>query len=54
MCGVHLSTDSPLLLSFDSPSRPGPAETVGHVGHLPYHFLVVHTGNDACCDFYPR
>ena len=25
----------------------GPAETVGQVGHLPYHFLVVHTGNDA-------
>ena len=24
----------------------GPAETVGQVGHLPYHFLVVHTGND--------
>ena len=26
--------------------NPGPAETVGQVGHLPYHFLVVHTGND--------
>ena len=25
--------------------EPGPAETVGQVGHLPYHFLVVHTGN---------
>ena len=24
----------------------GPAETVGQVGHLPYHFLVVNTGND--------
>ena len=22
------------------------AKTVGQVGHLPYHFLVVHTGND--------
>ena len=32
----------------------GPAETVGQVGHLPYHFLVVHTGNDVCDDFYPR
>ena len=35
-------------------STPGPAETVGQVGHLPYHFLVVHTGNDVCYDFYPR
>ena len=32
----------------------GPAETVGQVGHLPYHFLVVHTGNDVCYDFSPR
>ena len=32
----------------------GPAETVGQVGHLPYHFLVVHTGNDVCYNFYPR
>ena len=32
----------------------GPAETVGQVGHLPYHFLVVHTGSDVCYDFYPR
>ena len=26
-----------------SPLAAGPAETVGQVGHLPYHFLVVHT-----------
>ena len=32
----------------------GPAETVGQVGHLPYHFLVVHTVNDVCYDLYPR
>ena len=32
----------------------GPAETVGQVGHLPYHFLVVHEGNDVCYDLYPR
>ena len=32
----------------------GPAETVGQVGHLPYHFLVVHTGNDVYYDLYPR
>ena len=32
----------------------GPAEMVGQVGHLPYHFLVVHTGNDVYYDFYPR
>ena len=35
-------------------SISGPAETVGQVGHLPYHFLVVHTGNDVFYDFYPR
>ena len=29
----------------------GPAETVGQVGHLPYHFLVVHTGNDVAMIF---
>ena len=26
-------------------------ETVGQVGHLPYHFLVVHTGNDVAMTF---
>ena len=30
------------------------ADMVGQVGHLPYDFLVVHTGNDVCYDFYPR
>ena len=35
-------------------SIAGPEETVGQVGHLPYHFLVVHTGNDVSDDFYPR
>ena len=29
----------------------GPAETVGQVGHLPYHFLVVNTGNDVAMIF---
>ena len=29
----------------------GPAETVGQVGHLPYHFLLVHTGNDVAMIF---
>ena len=24
---------------------------MGQVGRLPYHFLVVHTGNDVCDDF---
>ena len=41
-------------LAYHSCMAPGPAETVGQVGHLPYHFLVVHTGNDVCDDFYPR
>ena len=29
----------------------GLAETVGQVGHLPYHFLVVHTGYDVAMTF---
>ena len=38
-------------LEFRVHTTTGPAETVGQVGHLPYHFLVVHTGNDVCDDF---
>ena len=30
----------------------GLAEMVGQVEHLPYHFLVVHTGYDVCYDFF--
>ena len=47
----------PVKLSLNKDAQPtfaGPAEMVGQVGHLPYHFLVVHTGNDVCYDFYPR
>ena len=42
-------------LRFPPPYKPSawPSETVGQVGHLPYQFLVVHTGNDLCYDFYP-
>ena len=29
-----------------SPHCPGPAETVGQVGHLPYHYMVINRGND--------
>ena len=39
---------------FISVRTTGPAETVGQVGHLPYHFLVVRTENGMCYDFYPR
>ena len=50
--GVHaLHLHYEILLQLHS---AGPAETVGQVGHLPYHFLVVHTGNDVCYDFYLR
>ena len=31
--------------------RSEPAETVEQVGHLLYHFLVVHTGNDVTMYF---
>ena len=40
--GVTLLSSRRLLVK----RLAGPAETVGQVGHLPYHFLVVNTGND--------
>ena len=39
------------VLPLRSATITGPAETVGQVGHLPYHFLVVHTGNDVAMTY---
>ena len=51
---AHASQNAHTLISgkmADSHSSTGPAETVGQIGHLPYHFLVVHTGNDVAMIF---
>ena len=51
--GCGLCRRCTLIGDHNKHDLPGPAETVGQVGHLPYHFWWS-TGNDVCYDFYPR